>query len=177
LPANPANSARWVTNYEGVVWNILGNDASCSDKRPASDRAPCDNSAVRSQGGTLENLRCFEVATSDRRSRVSDIRKYTARPHEYVSIERDAVIKTHVVLNSATVANDNRRRNVHILAQNTIRAEPGSAHDMTEVPDFGVVSDLDGKVNDRRWVNKSIDRNGHDSIMSPSGGSSRELLS
>lgn len=106
MSAYPADPVRWVSNDQGVVWNVLGYHAARSDKSPMTDGRSRDDGAIGSEGCPLQNACRFEISTSHDRTWVANVRKDAAWPQEYVRFECDAVVETYVVLNSTAVAND-----------------------------------------------------------------------
>jgi len=152
-PAHPADLSRGNADDEGVGLHVVGDHCASADECVATELRPADNRRVCANRCALADMgREIFVLARDLAARIDDVCKYGARTDESVAFDPDSVIDRDIVLDTYSITDHGGRGNVDVLAKRTAGTDPRTGRDVTEMPDFGVVSNNRAVVDDGRVV-------------------------
>jgi len=152
-------AGRYADDY-GVCRNVVCDHRARTYERPLPDADTADDGRVRSQCGAAPDvglLVVFGGVARKSRARGADVGKHHARSAEDIVLEYDTVVDGDVVLNLDSIADPHAACHEDVLSELAVPAYDGAAHDVTEMPDLGVVAD-DGSIIDDRAI---VDESGH----------------
>ncbi len=134
---NPAHAPSGRSTDQAKGRYITGHHGSRRDHRSFGDVSAAQNRRVGSDGGIVVNTR-LSVGVPARKSgpRTLDVGKNRGRSHKDPSAQSHAIVKRHVVLNAATLADYHCRSDEPVLANHDPGSYPSPRHDVNLVPDF-----------------------------------------
>jgi hypothetical protein len=128
----------WIPHHARVGRDILCYHGSGSHKAVFSKGYATNNGSVGPDGGApFDPCGSKLVFSSDKASGVENVGKNARGAAENVVLKRNAFIETDVVLDFASVADDDIRLHHDILAYNTIFSYLGAPHEVTKMPHLG----------------------------------------
>ena len=143
--------------HQGVIFHILGHNASGGDQGAAPYRMTAHDRAIRAERCAFAHARTrVNSVHREVRPRSIDIRENTGRATEDIVLNLDTLVNGNIVLDPDTVAYASVVANVHILAQGTVRSDDSALLNMAEMPNFRSGADLDAVIHVTALVNEKV---------------------
>lgn len=156
--AHPALNASGNANSQGKVGKVFGYNRAGCDKCKAADFNSANYRGVSAKtcAGAYKSFLKF-IFTRNMCSRIDHVGENNRRSAEDVIAKFDEVINRDIVLHAAAPPDFYPRTDVGVLAKRTFGPDfdVGSA-DMTEVPEFGALTDLRAGIDDGGFVNENV---------------------
>src|SRR5690606_8175146 len=141
--AHPADLAGGHANHQGVGLDVLVDDGACANEGKFADGDAADDGAVGPQGcASFHQGVAIFVLAFDQRTRVVDVGEHHAGAAEYALFQSDVVVDGDIVLNLATVADDDLVADENVLPQGYSGTDARTAADMNKMPDARSLADL-----------------------------------
>src|SRR5574344_2651670 len=156
-PAHPTPLTGRIANNQNISRYILGHHCTGNNKGIISNIMTTDNSSVRPNCRSCSHM-CFTILilTAYSTPRVNNISKDTTRAEKHMIPTSNTCRKTYIMLHLAVITENYIGRYHHILSNITPLAYPGPAHNMTEMPNFGTITNNTTLVNNSCRMNKNI---------------------
>lgn len=147
--AHPARLAPGVSDYQCVIRNIARNHRPRANKREAAYRVPADNRGIGPNSCSLLHQRLLVLVTPVHRAAgIGNIRKDHGRAEKNIVFTNHPGIDGHVILHFYIIAQDDLRRDHHVLTNVATRSDATTRHEVREVPDPGTFPDFTTGVDD-----------------------------
>jgi hypothetical protein len=122
-------------------------DATGTNECPTSYPDTSDDGGIRAERGSTRNSRRQKlVPSTDICTWPKDVREYATWAHEHVFVQSNSVVQADIVLDVASVTNDDTASDVRVLAQDAVSTYASTRHHVTEVPYFGAITDRDWRI-------------------------------
>src|SRR5688572_7528961 len=155
--AHPPQLTGRNTDHQSIGRHVARNDSSRTDERVFTERNSAHDGGVRADRRTAPHPGCLVlVLARDVTARVDDVGKHHRRSAKHVILELDALVYRNVVLDLHIRADLHAIHHDHILAERASLTDDGTAEDVAEMPDLGVVTDSRAIVDICRLVNERL---------------------
>ena len=138
--AHPADDLRRDSRDKRVRRDILGDDGPCRDHGVPPDGESAEDRGVRTYGGTVLDLRRYDLPIGTHRARVEIVGEASMRSDENTISDGNPSIEGCEVLDFAIVSDHDGRVYVHILANIASQPDACAFADLGPVPDRGTLS-------------------------------------
>jgi len=153
--AIPALYAGGIAVHQRVIGHIAGHHRAGTDEAIASQGDTANNGGIRANGSAFFHQGGFVLMLAGHMTaRVDDIGEDHRRTEEDIVLDDHAGVERDIVLDLDIVPDDDIGCDEHILPDRAVCADFSRRHDVGEVPDFGVVTDLGAFVYIARFVNE-----------------------
>ena len=138
-----------------MVKYVMGNRRTRADHSEASYRRPTDDRGVGADGRpfSYKGRKEFILALNEG-ARRQNIGKNAGWAAEYVVFQCDAAVERDIILNFATIADQDVGPRHNVLANDTAISNAGARQDVAKMPYFRPGADFDAIVNYRRLMNE-----------------------
>jgi len=153
--AHPADPPGWHSGYESEWGDISCHDSPGGDKGIGTEFNTADDCGVGANGYTTPHVGGAKLVLAfDLRARVIYVRENATGSAENAVFKFDTGIQAHIVLDLASIADDNVLANHDILAQDAILTDHCASKNMAEVPDLRARTNLAGLIDAGTLVNE-----------------------
>lgn len=157
--AHPANPTRGDSDHKRVIRHVMRDHSTGAYERISPDRDPADNRRVRTERCSALNERALifrtPVYVAPGSDHIGEDHRWSA---EHVVFQLDAAVERYIVLNFYIVADHDAARDVNVLAEDALAADPAVVHYVREVPDLGFVADFARFVDDCAGMREELAR-------------------
>ncbi|AKN61701.1 hypothetical protein WB44_12030 [Synechococcus sp. WH 8020] len=127
ISAHPTNLLCWHPNHKRIRLDISINNSPCSNEGMMAYSNTAYNCAISTKRYCFFNI-CIPILifTTNRRTRIIDIREYHTRPTEDIIFERNVVVNRDIILHFDVIANAYLVANEYILPERASASNDGT---------------------------------------------------